>query len=459
MKSRRKPPVVCCTDFSKNAVKAADAAAAIASCAKRRLVLLHVADEFQVYAENEDELERFRERVGEKLTLEADRLRAAGVAVDAEMLQGTKIEKTILEWIAEHETMLLVVAAGRQRRWVLGGTSERLAESASFPTLVVRNAAPFRRWAKGDHTLKVFVGTDFSVSSAKAIEWVATLRKLGPCEIMAAYVSWPPEEAMRLGVQGQVPLVEQEPEMVDVLKRDLREKVGALLGKENLRVLVQGGWGTVDGHLVSMAAEEKADLAVVGAHQRRGLDALRHRSVSRGVLRHAPMNVACVPASVVEPLAVRRIHPCPRVLVAVDLGSAHGFVASYAYGIVSRGGRVRLAHVIDPYIAPSPYLGGSLKTYRSRKARLSHITQCRARLHALAPAEIEARETKTEVDVLEDLNVAKAICHAAERFNADVVCIGSHTRPGLMAKALGSVALDVLRRCRRPVLVVWPPKD
>ncbi len=55
--------------------------------------------------------------------------------------------------------------------------------------------------------------------------------------------------------------------------------------------------------------------------------------------------------------------------------------------------------------------------------------------------------------------MAHAICAAAERFNADVVCIGSHTRPGLSAKVLGSVSLGVLQQCRRPVLVVWPPAE
>ncbi len=48
---------------------------------------------------------------------------------------------------------------------------------------------------------------------------------------------------------------------------------------------------------------------------------------------------------------------------------------------------------------------------------------------------------------------------AAERFGADIVCIGSHTRPGFTAKVLGSVALAVLQTSRRPVLMVWPPTE
>ena len=63
------------------------------------------------------------------------------------------------------------------------------------------------------------------------------------------------------------------------------------------------------------------------------------------------------------------------------------------------------------------------------------VAESEARLRGLAPAEAEARGIKMEVEVLEDLDKPKAICAAAERFNADVVCIGGHTRPGFTAKS------------------------
>jgi nucleotide-binding universal stress UspA family protein len=76
---------------------------------------------------------------------------------------------------------------------------------------------------------------------------------------------------------------------------------------------------------------------------------------------------------------------------------------------------------------------------------------------ALAPHGAEARDIVTEAEVTESRETAEAICAAAERFAADVVCGGSHTRPGFTAKVLGSVSLGVLQGSRRPVLVVWPP--
>lgn len=105
--------------------------------------------------------------------------------------------------------MLVVSSVGRRglSRWLLGSVAERTAESSSVPTLVVRDAACFEAWARGERSLKIFVSTDFSASSDAALRWAAGLRQIGPCEIIAGYVDSPPEEAARLELSGQhVPL-------------------------------------------------------------------------------------------------------------------------------------------------------------------------------------------------------------------------------------------------------------
>jgi nucleotide-binding universal stress UspA family protein len=54
--------------------------------------------------------------------------------------------------------------------------------------------------------------------------------------------------------------------------------------------------------------------------------------------------------------------------------------------------------------------------------------------------------------------VAAAICEEAERFGADLVCLASH---GLGAsRALhGSVTKSVLKKIRRPLLVIRRPEE
>jgi len=217
-----------------------------------------------------------------------------------------------------------------------------------------------------------------------------------------------------------------------------------------VRVCVRGNWGRADYPLVEMAIEAQADLVVVGTHQWHGLSWLRHGSISRGILHHAPMSVACVPTPPAAPMAGPRIRECKRVLVAVDLNEPHGFAAPYGYSIVNPGGTVRLLH----NIVPSLRLSNPTKEEHAQLAAESE-----AQLRALAPDEAEARGITTEVEVTESRETAEAICTAAERFGADTICIGSHTRPGFTAKVLGSVSLAVLQGSRRPVLIVWPPAE
>ena len=135
--------------------------------------------------------------------------------------------------------------------------------------------------------------------------------------------------------------------MQRILERELSERVGALLGEGVARIRVEPSIGRADSRLVEMAREEQADLVVAGTHQRHGLGRVAHPSISRGLLRDAPMSVACIPAARVETIE-RQSAPIRRVLAASDL-SEHGSLAiPYAYGAVSPGGIVRLLHVLEP---------------------------------------------------------------------------------------------------------------
>jgi len=462
MNANKTLPILCGTDFSENAALAANVAAALAARAGRPLRLMHVADEFNAHAETPKMLAAFLGHSGQQLRTEAERLQKTGAEVAEELLRGSVAEKAILEWVKTHPVALVVVSSVSKTafdRWTLGSVSESLAESVSSPTLVVRAAAPFEAWARDERPLKVFVGIDFTASADAALHWVAGLQKIGPCEVIAGYADCTPEEASRLGVQGALGLVGNPLAVQRILERDVKAKVASVLGEENVRVVVQGGWGRTDAQLIGMAAEAQADLIVVGTHQRRGFSRLGEVSVSRGLLHRAPMSVVCVPAPDAERMAVPHVREFRRVLVAVDLNEKYGFAAPYGYGICGPGGTVRLVHVVVPFRLPNPMIGGYYQDFPTEKEHFDEVAQSEARLRALAPHEAEARGITTEVEVIDSREIAQDICAVAERFNADAICIGSHTRPGLGAKVLGSVSLGVLQQSRRPVLVVWPPKE
>jgi nucleotide-binding universal stress UspA family protein len=77
------------------------------------------------------------------------------------------------------------------------------------------------------------------------------------------------------------------------LERECAERLAPLAGAATTRLV--GGLGRVADHLVQIAAEERADLVVVGNRQRSGLPRLWHGSVSHGVLDLSPTSVVCVP--------------------------------------------------------------------------------------------------------------------------------------------------------------------
>lgn len=445
-------PIICGTDFSGNAVQAATAAAELAARAQRRLILVHVADQFDAYAHDRSERNRLLRHLRRELHTEAERLRKLGAEVEETLLRGSLAEAAILDFVKTQPTSLIVISSVSKTafdRWTLGSVSEHLAENAPAPTLVVRNGETFSAWARGERPLRVVVAVDFSISTGPALAWVKALRELGPCEVIAAHVNLPIESRERLGVSSRGHPLKNPAEVQRLLERDVAEKVGQVFGRGEVRLVVEPTQGRADARLIELAREADADLIVVGTHQRHGFDALFTPSISRAVLRHAPLSVACVPATLQDAAAIR-VRECRRVLVAVDFSSLRQFTVPYGYAVIKPGGTVHLLHVVT----------SSKKSGRAGKSDFARRkAETTERLQELIPAEANAQQVTTEIEVVESNDAALAICQAAERTNSDLVCIGGTTRPGWVAKVVGSVALGVLTRSQRPVLVVWPPAE
>jgi nucleotide-binding universal stress UspA family protein len=435
--------IVCGTDFSQHAAEAADVAAALAARLNETLALIHVMEVTRYELLSQELFEDLRDRRQARLKKEADRLRKAGGRVEEKLLQGSP-STALADFAAGSKARMIVVSSLGQiapSRWLVGSVAERVAQTASVPTLVVRGAEAFKSWSKV-LPLNILVGYDFSASSDAALQWVAALRKIGPCRITVAFLSWPPQERGRLGMGTQASPVENPPEVQKLLERDLRKRCQAALGDAEVHIRVAVAWGRPEPQLIELAREGRADLIVVGAHQRHGLE--RFWSVSREILHDAPMSVACVPASRAADAGSERIPTIERVLVATDFSSLGNRAIPFAYSTLERGGVACLLHVLEP-------------TRSARKARDANIRQIEKQLRALIPSEAEVRRIVTQVEVVEGDKPATAICQAAERFGADLICISSHGRTGLSRAILGSVAQDVMARSHRPVLVVRPP--
>jgi nucleotide-binding universal stress UspA family protein len=330
-------------------------------------------------------------------------------------------------------------------RWTFGSVSEQVAQAAPVPTLVVHRAAPLERWIARVAPLRIVVSLDLFATSDAVLRWVRELRAVGKCEVIACHCNaWEPHgEGRGLDPRTVVPV--NPPREQARLERELKKKVRDQLGDEEpFRVIVRPDWGVAATALLDVAYREKADLVVIGSHQRKGLSRLLHGSLSRAVLREAQTNVACVP--IVAEFSPRHAHvpEFRRVLVATDFSELGNAAIPYACAACGIGGLVRIVHVVPPP--------------RRRSAGGEGRAALEERLQGLVPAEMGARGQPPEVAVIEDPDPAAAICTEADRFGADLVCLASH---GMSASrdVFGSVAEAVLKRIRRPFLVVRRPDE
>ncbi|WP_395748495.1 universal stress protein [Prosthecobacter sp.] len=435
--------ILCATDFSLAAMAAADVAAALAKKLQISLRLVHVVQDYIVMGDLPvvvpDE-NHFREQ----LKKEAARLRDTGIPVAEELRHGSASFE-VVDAAAEKPTRLIVLGSlgkGMAERWLIGSVAERVAEEAAVPTLVVRQGELLLEWMKGESALRLLCGVDFTASADAAIGALKTFVPLGKVEVEAVYVR-PPEDP----ISG--------PELQDVRRRDVWERLHAILGDLPMNVHVQDEDGRPAADFLRTADEQRAALVVVGTHQRHGWQRLKAPSFSRSVLAHAVTNVLCVPASAVE--TEGRIPPIRRVLLATDFTETCGHALRHACSLLPAGGAIHLVHVcheptrgINPVIASEVYFDHSLATAEDKRKAVE-------KFQSLAATFPQAPGVVITSEVLANSDFSAAICEAAERKGADVICMGTkgHSRAG--AALLGSTVQAVLARAHKPVFVVTPP--
>ena len=231
------------------------------------------------------------------------------------------------------------------------------------------------------------------------------------------------------------------------LAKELKQKCDSIFGENGTKVRILADWGRPDSHLIEVAADSRADLLVVGTSQRRGL--ARLGSVSRAVLHYAHMNVACVPAAEIERAALAEQPQFNRVLVPIDFTDSAGQeqAISLAYASVRNGGEVRLIHVMNP----TQQNGNGVRKDGQGPAESQKLS---ARLEGLIPKAAANRGITTQGEVVEHHEPAAAISQAANRFDADLICMGSRGRSGFKETILGSVSQDVMALSKRAVLVL-----
>ncbi len=273
------------TDFSPHAARAAEVACAFAARERARVLLIHARE-----GTSGDE---------GRLRAEAERLSALtrDVAVEPRLEAGIPDEVLSALTGDDQAKMVVVGALGRRdpARWVLGSVAERTAETSRAPVLIVRDAAPLLAWLRGERRLRVVLGFDFSEASTEALAWINTLERLGPCDVVVGHVMWPPEEHKRPSGQKTGASFATSPDLETVLRSDVGRAVRKHVWRDTPQVRVKLVSGRRAPALAALAAEERADLLVIGSRHIHGQGRLWQEAISRGALFHATMSVACVP--------------------------------------------------------------------------------------------------------------------------------------------------------------------
>jgi nucleotide-binding universal stress UspA family protein len=432
--------IVCGTDLSQSAIQAVQAAAALASRLAVPLKLVHVVEERGTQS-NENDRRRLFDDLRRQVESQAAEI-AAKFAIDVEpvLVEGIPYER-IVEIARSATARLIVVAAltdRKEHRWLLGTVSERVAQTSTIPVLVVRESASIEAWARGERSLSVMVGADIGTSSKAALRWATELCAVEACDLLIAQVVWPFGEHMRLGIPSPIPLDRLRPELDELLLRDLRSWAGDVRGKGEATFMVTPGWGRVDTHLALLAAQAKADLLVVGTHQRAGTALFWQGSVSRGVLHQASCNVVCVPRGETAEDA-QSIPAFGRVLIPTDFSDLANRAIPAGYGLVMPGGIVHLLHVVTKTTVPD--------------------SEAAERLRALVPRGAAAKGVTTQIEITHADDASTGIWHAAGRLGVDAICMATHGRSGVSQALLGSQAHEVVKRCRQPVLIVPPERS
>lgn len=428
--------IVCGTDFSENAAQAARAAASIARCLNEPLELVHVLA--GPATASVPALGLFYAPLQELLAAAAQKLAGEfSIPVHPIVLEGSA-DEGLVSFARDAKARLLVVSslgARKQDRWRLGSVAERVLQSSDTPVLVVREAASIEQWAESKRPLRILLGVDLGESARAALRWVEALRQIRPCDVRVVQVAWPMGEHSRFGLTGPIELEGLRPELQALLDRDLRTWTGTLSGEGQISFSISACWGRFDEQLAQLAQEEKADLLVVGTHQRAWTARVWQGSISRGVVHRSSCNVACVPqpsSATADRTEIKRFR---RVLIPTDFSPLANRALGAGYGLLPDGGEVHLLHVLTSEREEAP-------------------PDLDARLRALVPIGAEQRGIETRTHVVNEAEAWSGIWHAASRFGVDIICMSTHGRSGASRFLVGSQAEEVLRRARQPVLLV-----
>jgi nucleotide-binding universal stress UspA family protein len=212
--------------------------------------------------------------------------------------------------------------------------------------------------------------------------------------------------------------------------------------------------GDVAGAIQRYAAQARADLIAMATHGRGGLARAWLGSVADAVVREGGL-----PVLLVRPSGDTRPDPYAaptfaHVLVPLDESAE----AEEVLGPATALGRLWDARYTLVTVVPLPLAMGTVSPAPVLDER-GEI----ARVGGAAQVYLESVADRLRLDGLQvdtrlilDAHAADAITFEASQLEADLIALATHGRSGLTRLVMGSVAAEVVRTARTPVLVYRP---
>lgn len=235
---------------------------------------------------------------------------------------------------------------------------------------------------------------------------------------------------------------ERESEYLDGVAERVRAQTAAVV---TTRMLT----GRVQGALRHEAETSVADLLVMATHARSGFARVRLGSVADELVHSLSMPILLVqPGDATEPPVFDGFR---RALVTLDGSPFSEQVLHQAIPLLlAAGARPLLLHVLAPVLGPARRTGGP-EDPRSLQRREDAIAYLKVQAALLA-------EHGLECDILTvvDRNAADAILKLAQEEDVDLLTMATHGRGGVSRLVMGSIADQVMRQCRKPVMLYRP---
>lgn len=380
-----------------------------------------------------------------------EEVKQLGIELQTEVHVGSPVH--VIRQIATANTAELIVVGRNGRkgghRFVLGSIAEAIVRSSGCPVLVVKEGdVDVRRW-EGTEPLRLVVGVDASGASEAALAWLGSFKQRHGCAPSIVRLYWPPDEALRYGLDDLWEDPQKEGEVVSLMGRDVRRLLTELVGPEPLPLRFRVA-GRDAAEVLAEEASENADALVVGIPRER--PSRWNVTAPAPILRRSRLPVFCIPESAAP--GRERVPLVRSLLVAADMSESCRDVVAMAYGLLqATGGRVTLCHVhVAGGVAALGALPPPLPLAPDQKTALE------ARLRALVPPEAKEWRITTGVSIIEGRLPAEGILSSAERLAVDAIVIGSHGRSGWRRAILGSVSDEVVRHASRPLVLVPTPQ-